>query len=53
MRSAGMNFSTSALQVATADNGVDGAAGSAVVDMITVTPTGSLPEGTEDTTIER
>ena len=49
--SAGMNFSTSALQVATADNGVDGAAGSAVVDMITVTPTGSLPEGTEDTTI--
>lgn len=49
--SAGMNFSTSALQVATADNGVDGAAGSAVVDTITVTPTGSLPEGTEDATI--
>lgn len=49
--SAGMNFSTSALQVATADNGIDGAPGSAVVDTITVTPTGSLPEGTEDATI--
>ena len=49
--SAGMNFSTSALQVATTDNGIDGAPGSAVVDTITVTPTGSLPEGTEDATI--
>ena len=49
--SAGMNFSTPALQVATADNGIDGGAGSAVVDTITVTPTGSLPEGTEDATI--
>ncbi len=49
--SAGMNFSTDALQVATADNGVDGAAGTAVVGTITVTPTGSLPEGTKDATI--
>lgn len=49
--SAGMNFSNTALQVATADNGVDGAAGSAVVGTITVTPTGSLPEGTEGATI--
>ncbi|MDM8247265.1 hypothetical protein QUW49_01220 [Lacrimispora saccharolytica] len=49
--SAGMNFSTSALQVATADNGVDGEAGSAVTGKITVIPTGSLPEGTKDATI--
>lgn len=49
--SAGVSFSTSALQVASADNGVDGAAGSAVTGTITVTPTGSLPEGTEDATI--
>ncbi len=49
--SAGMSFSTAALQVATADNGVDGAAGTAVVGSITVTPTGSLPEGTEGATI--
>jgi hypothetical protein len=49
--SAGMNFSTDTLQVATADNGVDGEAGSAVVGTITVTPTGSLPEGTSGATI--
>ena len=49
--SAGMNFSTDALKVATADNGVDGAAGTAVTGTITVTPTGSLPEGTENATI--
>lgn len=49
--SAGVSFSTAALQVATADNGVDGAAGTAVTGTITVTPTGSLPEGTEDVTI--
>lgn len=49
--SAGMNFSTNALQVATADNGVDGAAGSAVTGTITVNPTGSLPEGTEGAVI--
>ena len=48
---AGVSFSTSALNVATADNGVDGAAGSAVTGTITVTPTGSLPEGTEDAVI--
>lgn len=49
--SADMNFSTDALQVATADNGVDGTAGTAVTGMITVTPTGSLPEDTEGATI--
>lgn len=49
--SAGMNFSVAALEVATADNGVDGAAGSAVTGTITVTPSGSLPEGTADATI--
>ena len=46
-----MNFSTDALRVATADNGVDGTAGTAVTDTITVTPTGSLPEDTEGATI--
>lgn len=49
--STGMNFNNAVLKVATADNGVDGAAGSAVTGTITVTPTGSLPEGTEDATI--
>lgn len=49
--SAGVSFSTNALKVATADNGVDGAAGSAVVGTITVSPTGSLPEGTKDAAI--
>lgn len=49
--SAGMSFSSKALKVKTADNGVDGAAGTAVVGTITVTPTGSLPEGTEKATI--
>jgi len=49
--SAGVNFSTSELNVATADNGTDGAAGTAVEGSITVTPTGSLPEGTKDATI--
>lgn len=48
---AGVSFSTAALEVATADNGVDGAAGSAVTETIVVTPTGSLPEGTDDVTI--
>lgn len=50
-KSAGMLFSTNALKVATADNGVDGAAGTAVTGTITVTPTGSLPEGTANATI--
>lgn len=49
--SADMNFSIPALKVATADNGVNGAAGTAVEGTITVTPTGSLPEGTEGVTI--
>lgn len=49
--SAGMQFSTASLTVATADNGVDGAAGTAVSKTITVTPTGTLPEGTKDATI--
>lgn len=49
--SAGMNFSTNSLAVATADNGVDGAAGTAVTGTITVTPTGTLPEGTENASI--
>lgn len=49
--SASMNFSTAALKVESADNGVDGAAGTAVTRTITVTPTGSLPEGTENATI--
>lgn len=43
---AGMTFSTTSLTVATADNGVGTAAGSAVTGTITVTPTGTLPEGT-------
>lgn len=48
---AGVSFSTSALNVATANNGIDGAAGTAVTGNITVTPTGSLPEGTKDAVI--
>ncbi len=48
---ANMTFSTSALEVATAANGIDGAAGTAVTGTITVTPAGSLPEGTEGATI--
>ena len=50
-KSAGVSFSTSALEVASADNGVDGAAGTAVAGTITVTPTGTLPEGTKDAVI--
>ena len=49
--SAGVSFSTNALNVATADNGIGGAAGTAVTGTITVTPTGSLPEGTKDAVI--
>lgn len=49
--SAGVSFSNDALNVATADNGIDGAAGTAVTGTITVTPTGSLPEGTKDAVI--
>lgn len=50
---ADMIFSTSSLAVATADNGVGTAAGSAVIGTITVTPTGTLPEGTTGATIGR
>ena len=46
-KTAGMTFSTNALQVATADNGT----GSAVVDYITVTPNGTLPEGADNAEI--
>lgn len=49
--SASMTFSTSSLAVATADNGVDGAAGTAVTGTITVTPAGTLPEGTSGAVI--
>lgn len=49
--SASMNFSTNSLAVATADNGVDGEAGTAVIGTITVTPTGTLPEGTSGAVI--
>ena len=49
--SADMLFSTEILIVATADNGVDGAAGTETTGTITVTPSGSLPEGTKDAVI--
>lgn len=49
--SAGMAFSATSLTVATADNGVDGAAGTAVTGTISVTPTGTLPEGTSGAVI--
>lgn len=35
------------ITIATADNGVDGESGTAQTEMITVTPTGTLPEGTK------
>lgn len=46
-----MAFDTTALSVATADNGTNGGAGTAVVGTITVTPGGTLPEGTNNTKI--
>lgn len=49
--STGMQFDSTALTVATADNGTDGGAGTPVVGTIIVTPTGTLPEGTVNTTI--
>lgn len=49
--SAGMKFSTESLSVATADNGTDGKAGEAVTGTITITPTGTLPEGTSGAVI--
>lgn len=48
---ANMNFSSTALAVATADNGTNGNPGTAVTGSITVTPTGSLPGGTNGATI--
>lgn len=44
--SANMDIAPAALSLATADNGVDGAAGTATDDKITVTPSGSIPQGT-------
>lgn len=49
--SASMTFSTESLEVATADNGVDGEAGTAVTGTITVTPAGTLPENTTNAVI--
>lgn len=50
-KDARMIFGSSALTVASADNGVNGAAGTAVTGTITVTPDGSLPEGTTNAVI--
>lgn len=47
--SAIITFDTNPLKVASADNGEEGAAGQAVSGTIQVTPSGSLPEGTDDT----
>ncbi len=43
-----MEFSENDLTVGSADNGEDGGAGTAVKETITVTPSGTLPEGTEN-----
>ena len=48
---AGMTFSQNSLQVASADNGVDGAPGTAQTGTISVTPNGTLPENTTQTVI--
>lgn len=45
-KSAYMVFDNDSIVVATADNGVEGAAGTAVEEQIIVTPAGTLPEGT-------
>lgn len=50
-KSAEVDFDVTSLSVATADNGVDGAAGTAVSGEIKVTPSGSLPEGTNKAVI--
>lgn len=52
-KSADMKFSVSALKVETADNGVDGASGTAVTKQITVSPSGSLPEKANNSIIGR
>lgn len=46
-----MTFSSESVSVATADNGVDGAAGTAVSETITVTPEGALTEGVSEVKI--
>ena len=46
-----MNFDTEALRVDTADNGIDGEAGMEKIGTISVTPTGTLPEGTTNDVI--
>lgn len=46
-----MTFSAASVTVATADNGVDGAAGTAVTETITVKPEGALAEGIADVKI--
>ena len=48
---AGMNFSQTALEVETADNGAEGQPGQAVSKEVVVTPTGSLPANTENVVI--
>lgn len=50
-KAAGMSFDVASLNVATADNGVNGAAGTAQTGIITVTPNGSLPSGTKNAEI--
>ena len=45
---ANMEFSENDLTVGSADNGEDGGAGTAVKETITVTPSGTLPEETEN-----
>lgn len=47
--SASMIFNKNSLTVASADNGLEGAPGQAVNGTIQMTPSGSLPEGTNDT----
>lgn len=46
-----MTFSSASVTVATADNGVDGAAGTPVTETITVKPGGALGEGVTDVKI--
>lgn len=50
-KAAGMTFSVAALNIATADNGANGAAGTAQTGTITVAPNGTLPEGTKNAEI--
>lgn len=46
-----MEFDKNVLELATADNGLDGVAGTPVTGTVTVTPTGSLPENAKNTVI--